>query len=160
MAFIRWRGDSAELLTTVYDHGRSRQVRLVCLGGAFYVQQHIRAAVTERFPHINIDWDAVDVALAEGPPREQAQRSAAGIPNDRMEWLHMERRLHYWAALTEPLRSWEAKHLRTAAAVLRGWREAKPYFPPPGWDAACDQNSTMLPAGARPSPNQGPSNDT
>ena len=157
MAFIRWRGNSAELLTTVYDHGRSRQVRLTTLGGAFYVAPHIRAATGERFPHVHIDWDAVDVALAAGPPHEQAQRAAAAIPNDRLEWLNLERRLHYWAALTEPLRRWEAERLRAAAAVLGEWRAAKPYFslaePPPGWDAVCGETSTELPDGIHPGPN-------
>lgn len=154
MAFIRWRGNSAELLTTVYDQGRSRQLRLVCLGGAFYVEPHIRAAVTERFPTIHIDWDAVDVALAVGPPQEQAQRAAAGTPNDRLEWLHMERRLHYWAALIESQRPREAQGLHNAATVLHQWREAKPYFrmaePPPGWDATGDQDEATSSAGNAP----------
>ena len=35
MAFVRWRGNSADLLTTVYQEGRSRPVRLAELGGAY-----------------------------------------------------------------------------------------------------------------------------
>ncbi len=128
MAFIRWRGNSAELLTTVYDRGRSRQMRLATLGGAFYVEPHVRAVVTERFPHVHIDWDAVELALTEGPPHERAQ-TAAGTPNDRLEWLEMERRLRYWAGMIEPRCSWQADRLRAAGAVLREWREAKPDFP-------------------------------
>lgn len=136
MAFVRWRGNSAELLTTAYEHGRSRQIRLACLGGAYAVSPETRTAVAERFPKVRVDWDAVEVALAEGPPHERAQ--ATKVPNDRLEWLHLERRLRYWAAMTEPLRRWEADRLRASADVLRIWRQARPYFPlpepPPGWD--------------------------
>ena len=83
MAFVRWRGNSAELLTTVYDQGRSRQVRLACLGGAYVVAPEIRDRVADHFPGIRVDWEAVDRALAEGPPHEKAQ-TAAGMPNDRL----------------------------------------------------------------------------
>lgn len=83
MAFVRWRGNSAELLTTLYDQGRSRQVRLACLGGAYSVDPLVRATVAERFPAIRVDWEAVDRALAEGPPHEKTQ-TAAGVPNDRL----------------------------------------------------------------------------
>jgi len=151
MAFVRWRGNSAELLTTVYDQGRSQQVRLATLGGAYTVEPHVRAAAAERFPGIHIDWDAVDQALAEGPPHERAQ-TAAGTPNERLEWLELERRLRYWAAMAEPRRPREAERLRTAAAVLAEWRWGKPAFPLaqplPGWDlemiapAATDRGST------------------
>ena len=56
----------------------------------------------------------------------------------RLEWLGLERRLRYWAALTNPLRPREAERLLAAADILGQWREAKPYFsqaePSPGWD--------------------------
>jgi hypothetical protein len=142
VAFVRWRGNSAELLTTVYDQGRSRQVRLAGLGGAYHVAPEVRSQVASRFPNIRVDWEAVDMALVLGPPAEQAARVASGEPNDRQDWLELERRLRYWAAMTEPLRRWEAERLRQAAAVLREWREAKPYFPrpepAPGWDLGLD----------------------
>lgn len=129
MAFVRWRGNSAELLTTVYEQGRSRQVRLACLGGAYFVRAEVRTDVTQRFPGITVDWDAVDQALVEGPPHERAR--ALQAPNDRLEWLQLERRLRYWAAQTVSLRPQEADRLHAAAAVLRLWRQARPYFPPP-----------------------------
>jgi hypothetical protein len=137
MAFVRWRGNSAELLTTVYDQGRSRQLRLAALGGAYTVAPEIRAAVAERFPTIVVDWDTVERALAEGPPHERAQ-AAAGVPNERLEWLELERRLRYWAGMIEPRFDWQAGRLRAAAAVLAEWRRGKPAFPLaqplPGWD--------------------------
>ena len=154
MAFVRWRGNSAELLTTVYDQGRSRQVRLACLGGAYCVAPEHRAQVASRFPHIHVDWAAVDRSLVLGPPAEQAARAASGEPYERLDWLELERGLRYWAAMTEPLRRWEAVRLREAADLLRTWREGKPYFPrpepAPGWDqgleppsqGACEQTGS------------------
>ena len=61
----------------------------------------IRAEVARRFPHLRVDWDAIDRARAVAPPREQAA-TAAGVPNDRLEWLELERRLRYRAALAVP----------------------------------------------------------
>ncbi len=155
MAFIRWRGNSATLLTTVYDQGRSRQVRLANLGGAYVVQPEVRAEVSVRFPDIDVDWEAVDRALAEGPPSEQAQ-TAAGVLNERLEWLELERGLRYWAAMIEPKFDWQARHLRAAAAVLAEWRWGKPPFPLaqplPGWDR---EMMTAPPVGAA-----GPGHDT
>ena len=136
MAFVRWRGNSADLLTTVYEGGRSRQVRLAGLGGRYTVEPQIREAVGRRFPHIRIDWDAIERALTVGPPHEQAA-TAAGVPNDRLEWLELERRLRYWAALAEALRPQEARRFIAAAESLGRWRYSRPDFPrepPPGWD--------------------------
>lgn len=145
MAFVRWRGNSAELLTTVYDQGRSRQVRLACLGGAYCVAPEVRAQVASRFPNIRVDWEAVDLALVLGPPAEQAARAASGEPNERLDWLELERGLRYWAAMIEPLYRLDAERLRQAAAVFREWRDAKPYFPrpepAPGWDLGLEATS-------------------
>jgi hypothetical protein len=137
LAFIRWRGNSAALLTTVYDQGRSRQVRLANLGGAYVVHAEVRAEVAERFPDIPVDWEAVERELTEGPPSEQAA-TAAGVPNERLAWLDLERGLRYWAGMIEHRHREHAGALRAAAAVLAQWREGKPDFPyaqpMPGWD--------------------------
>ena len=137
MAFVRWRGRSAELLATVYEQGRSRQVRLACLGG-HAVDPDTRADVTARFPGIRVDWEAIDLAIASGSPAERAQRATNGWPDDRLEWLHLQRRLHYWAALTAKLQPADARALLTAAEVLARWRLAPPSVPQaepdPGWD--------------------------
>lgn len=138
MAFVRWRGNSAELLTTVYEQGRSRQVRLAGLGCRSYVWPDVPAKVAERFPQVVVDWAAVERTLAAGPLARQTDAAAAGAPNDQLEWLEIERRLRYWAALVEPLRPWEAERLRAASELLREWREGFPAFPwpepPAGWD--------------------------
>lgn len=41
MAFVRWRGNSASLLTTVYDQGKSRQVLLARLGSGYTVPRSV-----------------------------------------------------------------------------------------------------------------------
>ena len=47
--------------------------------------------------------------------------------------------------MMEPLYGLEAERLRQAAAVLREWRDAKPYFPrpepTPGWDLGLETPS-------------------
>ena len=66
MAFVRWRGTCAELLATVYENGRSRQILLANLPGP-YASFGTRLQVTREHPDISIDWLAVDRALARGP---------------------------------------------------------------------------------------------
>ena len=66
-AFVRWRGTCAQLLATVYENGRSRQILLTNLPNA-YVLQAQRKAVSTRFPDIHVDWAAVDEAIARGWP--------------------------------------------------------------------------------------------
>lgn len=56
MAFVRWRGNSAELLTSGYEQGRSQQLRLATVGGAYTVAPEIREGATMRFPTIRVDW--------------------------------------------------------------------------------------------------------
>lgn len=140
MAFVRWRGNSAALLTTIYEQGRSRQVQLCNLGSGYTVPSQNRDDVAERFPGIRVDWDAVERELAEGPPAERAARAAAAEPSERVEWLELERRLRYWAGRAEPRFADQAERLQRAADVLGRWRRGKPAFPVaqplPGWDDA------------------------
>jgi hypothetical protein len=154
LAFVRWRGNRAALLTTVYDQGRSRQVQLANLRDAYVVPPEVRATVASRFPHIHVDWDAVEHALAAGPPAERVQ--AADIPNDRLQWLETEQRLRHWAARAEPRHRAHAAQLRAAADVLALWRAGKPDFPiaqalpgadPEGMDAQATSTDPLpLPA--------------
>ena len=50
MAFVRWRGNTADLPTDVCDGGRRRQVRPAGLGGR-YVQTstHLLLCIAKRF---------------------------------------------------------------------------------------------------------------
>ena len=81
MAFVRWRGNSAQLLATVYDQGRSRQILLANLHGAYATTASVRKTVAEQFPEVVIDWHAVDRALATGPLRQcrQVPRNSSGL---------------------------------------------------------------------------------
>ena len=137
MAFVRWRGHCAELLTTVYERGRSRQLRLALLP-PHHADAEVRAEVAARFPGVYVDWEAVDVVLARGSPTDQAERAAHGWPNDPLEWCHLQRRLHYWAALTQTRQPSQAQTLLAAAAILSQWRGSPPVVlqkePAPGWD--------------------------
>ena len=152
MAFVRWRGRTAELLATVYAQGRSRQVRLACLGG-HAVDPDTRADVQARFPGIRVDWEAIDLAIASGSPAERGERAAHGWPDDRLEWLHLQRRLHYWAALTAKCQPVDARALRNAADILAGWRNAPPSVPQPEPDPGWDPE----PGALDPGPFRGPS---
>ncbi len=66
MAFVRWRGNCAELLATVYENGRSRQILLANLYDTCACL-NIRLQVAKEHPDIHVDWFAVDLALARGP---------------------------------------------------------------------------------------------
>ena len=67
MAFVRWRGNSAALLITVYEKGRSRQVLLAALDCGYRVPAGIQAYVNEHFPDVFVDWNRVNQAMAQGP---------------------------------------------------------------------------------------------
>ena len=119
MAFIRWRGPRAPRLATVYQDGRSRQVVLANLGGAYAVPTGVRAHVAAAFPTIRVDGAAIDRALVVGPPgsppltaapwtwvtaaaalRDWARRAA--IPSDRSRLELAAHVLTTWAATGGP----------------------------------------------------------
>ncbi|MGC8474411.1 MAG: hypothetical protein ACP5PW_08425 [Candidatus Dormibacteria bacterium] len=122
MAWVRWRGGCAQLLATVWDHGRSRQVLLVNLQGAYAASTRLRAAVTAQFPTIPVDWAAVDRALAAGPPGTPA------LTPPQNTWATVAHDLRTWALATEVPS--ERGALDAAAAVLTTWLAAGVEFPP------------------------------
>ncbi len=71
MAFVRWRGNCAELLTTIYQNGKSRQILLAQLPQD-YASDLVRARVAQEHPGIRVDWLAVERALAQGPETKPA----------------------------------------------------------------------------------------
>ncbi len=71
MAFVRWRGNCAELLTTVYENGKSRQILLANLPQD-YASDGVREQVVQEHPDIRVDWLAVERALARGPKAKPA----------------------------------------------------------------------------------------
>ena len=118
MAFVRWRGHSAQLLTTVYERGRSRQVLLGRLPEAGGVPLHRRAAIAARWPDLRIDWAAVDRALAAGPP------DAPALPPRARTWAETAHDLRTWALTTDWVS--ERQALEDAARVLAAWAARTP----------------------------------
>ncbi|NMP25040.1 hypothetical protein [Sulfobacillus harzensis] len=119
MAWVRWRGQSAQLLATVWEDGRSRQRVLANFHGAYSVSWSLREAVARNFPGLPIDWAAVSEALAQGPPAEPPLSPTA------WDWARVEHQLQVWAH-----QSWgdapERACLQAAAAVLSSWRSRHP----------------------------------
>ena len=64
MAFVRWRGNCAQLLATLSVQGHSRQICLANLEGRYAVPDWIRMRVQDEHPAIRVDWERIDRALA------------------------------------------------------------------------------------------------
>jgi len=141
MAFVRWRGQTAQLLATVYDQGRSKKITLANLPG-FYVHESTKLNVAERFPKIKVDWLAVDRALATGP---------LGIlekdpPPEHLDWATVEHFLRKWGAEAEHGEAKlirEANTLYRAAEVLTKWRSDFYFINPP---SKCRINTGITPS--------------
>lgn len=115
MAFVRWRGNSATLLATVYEQGRSRQVLLAALSCGYHVPTGVREFVSEQFPTIPVDWATVNRAMAEGPPGE------APLTERQLSYVEVENHLLDWAS--SPISNTrESQQLIATAHLLSGWR--------------------------------------
>lgn len=116
MAFVRWRGNCAELLATVYDNGKSRQILLANLW-TDHASDQIREQVARQHPEIRVDWLAVERTLAHGPKAKPA-------PEPPLTILQAENLLRTIAQELRPdgLLPWEAKSLNNAADVLTSLR--------------------------------------
>lgn len=138
MAFVRWRGNCAQLLTTIYEQGRSRQLRLAVLRG-HYATPGERGLVERNFPQIKVDWLAIDAALAKGPPA-----SAAAVPAEHLDWAAVEHHLRAWAERARPRWLRDADQLDRAAEVLTWWRAGRPFFqlPPVGGETEPTADAT------------------
>lgn len=115
MAFVRWRGNSATLLASVYQNGKSRQVLLAALGTGYRVPTDVRKSVTEQFPTIFVDWAAINRAMATGPPQSMP------LSTIQISYLEVENCLREWANQACPYAE-EAKILIAAANVLTARR--------------------------------------
>lgn len=116
MAFVRWRGNSATLLTTVYEQGRSRQMLLAALGCGYRVPTGVREYVTEHFPTVSVDWDKVNEDMARGAP------GAPLLTHTQLTYLEVEQRLREWATQPATVFPGETQQLLHAANVLSDWR--------------------------------------
>jgi len=116
MAFVRWRGNSATLLATVYEQGKSRQVLLAALGGGYSISAEVKAEVCTYFPNLFIDWEKINDAVAKGPP------SGPPLKAEQLAYLEVEQRLREWA--DQPITPFpdEARQLLHAAQVLTNCR--------------------------------------
>lgn len=115
VAFIRWRGYSAQLVATVYEKGHSRQVVLAPLGTGYRVPSGVAAQVAERFPDIPVDWDAIARAMIQGPPHQPA-------PPQARAYGEVEQLLRRWAEQEMTPYPQEREVLRKAADVLTSWQ--------------------------------------
>lgn len=114
MAFVRWRGNCAQLLTTITVDGRPRQQLLVNLRGAFATTPRMWAQVAANFPAVRVDWAAVDRALAEGPP------TAPPAPPEHLTAFAMAHQLRVWATSDQGT-ALERQVLDQAAIILIRW---------------------------------------
>ena len=112
MAFVRWRGNCAELLTTVYENGKSRQILLANIPQD-YAAGWVREQVATNHPNIRVDWLAVERVLSRGP-------KANPHPEPPLPLLQTEDLLRTIAQrfLGDGIDAWEAKRLNDAADIL------------------------------------------
>ena len=92
MAFVRWRGNCAQLLTTIYEGGKSRQVLLANLHSGYSIGDRIRKDGARRFPNLTVDWRKAEESLAQGPPGTPA------LTPQQWDYLRAEQALRQWAA--------------------------------------------------------------
>ncbi|PSR19970.1 MAG: hypothetical protein C7B45_17295 [Sulfobacillus acidophilus] len=86
MAFIRWSGHCAQRLMAEYREGRSHQICLANLRGAYAVPVTLRADIRERYPRRIMDGAAIDYSLAAGPPGP-ARSVPNSSPDARRTWV-------------------------------------------------------------------------
>jgi len=121
MAFVRWRGNCAQLLMTEYVQGKSRQVLLANLNSGYFVTEATKRHVAQRFPQVVVDWAMVDQSMAKGPPQSQ--------PLTQQEWdfAAVEHALRQWASSSSPYAMQkEVSMLLQVAEVLTRWRTIQP----------------------------------
>ena len=116
MAFVRWRGNCAQLLATITIDGRPRHRLLANLHGAYHTTPQLWQRVAADFPDLVIDWAAVDRALAIGPP------SAPPPTTDQLQWAETAHQLLVWATTGPQDNPHDRQALATAAEVLNRWQ--------------------------------------
>lgn len=117
MAFVRWRGNCAQLLATITVDGRPRQRLLVNLQGAYRTTPQLRKRITKCFPDIPVDWMAVDRSLAQGPP------SATPPTNQQLQWADTAHQLSVWATTSDDRD--DRRILTMAAEILTRWQSSR-----------------------------------
>lgn len=116
MAFVRWRGNCAQLLATVTVDGRPRQRLLGNLHGAYRTTLQFRQGIANAFPDVSIDWAAVDRSLAQGPP------TAIPPSPEQLQWAETAHQLSLWATISDDRDDHDRRILTMAAEVLTRWQ--------------------------------------
>ena len=114
MAFVRWRGNCAQLLATVTVDGRPRQRLLSNLHGAYRTTPQFRQRIADAFPDVSVDWAAVDRSLAQGPP------TAIPPSLEQLQWAEAAHRLSLWATTSNDPE--DRRVLTMAAEILTRWQ--------------------------------------
>ena len=115
MAFIRWRGNCAQLLATVYSEKGTKQITLANLPN-LNVTTETKRDVEEKYPGVKVDWVKIVRALANGPPVPLARKT----PPEHMDMAEVEEHLRMWAAQVEG--TVDANRLYLAADALLNLR--------------------------------------
>jgi hypothetical protein len=110
MAFVRWRGKCAQLLTTIYTDKGSKQLALANLP-EFRISLATRREVERNYPDLKLDWIKIARTLAKGPPEMKEK-----IPDEHMDMAEVEEHLRKWAAKAD--RETDANRLYMAADAL------------------------------------------
>ena len=118
MAFVRWRGNCAQLLATVTVEGRPRHQLLANLQGAYRTTPSLWAQVAAAFPTIVVDWAVVDRALAVGPP------NAVPPTSQQLTWADTAHALRVWAIQPGHVRE-DQQILVQAADILTRWQSQR-----------------------------------
>ena len=136
MAFVRWRGNCAELLATVYENGHSRQILVANLVTS-YASVGLRQQVAREHPEIHVDWLAVESALARGPKSAAVPERAMTILQAESLLRDLAQRLSSGDKMTK-----EAFLLMDAADVLFRLR-SDPRFVTPSQSATLSSDDTV-----------------
>lgn len=114
MAFVRWRGNCAQLLATITVDGRPRQRLLANLHGAYRTTPQLRKRIAEGFPDITVNWAAVDRSLAQGLP------TATPPSPEQLQWAEAAHQLSVWATTSDNRE--DRRVLTMAADILTRWQ--------------------------------------
>ncbi|MCY0892595.1 MAG: hypothetical protein OWR52_03685 [Acidibacillus sp.] len=86
MAFVRWRGETAQILASVWQDGKSKQVRVCSLPPSQRtITLGLKEIVAKEVPDVAIDWDAIQTELDAGPQGGDYMRIAVQLSMWAME---------------------------------------------------------------------------
>lgn len=105
MAWIRWRGQSAQLMATVWEDGKSRQRYVASLGGDYSVPR-----------------GGANKSRRGSRPSPSTGRRFRPPSDEMLDWAAVEERLRAWALTGPEGDSGERRALAEAARVLASWR--------------------------------------